>query len=54
MLKRTAIKEVYIEIKMVFETAISTWTRLSRIKMRRWIVTSCKEALYPSPISDQY
>jgi len=35
---------VYIETKIIFETAISMWTRLGRVKMQRWIVMFCERA----------
>src|SRR5271170_8113179 len=41
-----AAGEVHIEKRTVFETAISMWTRLRRIKIQRWIVMSCKRLLY--------
>jgi hypothetical protein len=40
-----ATGEVHIEKRTVFETAISMWTRLRRIKIQRWIVMSCKRLL---------
>jgi hypothetical protein len=39
---------VHTETKIVFEIAISMWTRSSGIKMQLWIVISCGGALSPS------
>jgi hypothetical protein len=36
---------VHIEKRTVFETTISMWTRLRRIKIQRWIVVPCKRLL---------
>jgi hypothetical protein len=38
-----------INMKTVFETAISMWTRSRRIEMLRWIVMSGEKAFFFAP-----
>jgi hypothetical protein len=46
-----ATRGVHTEIKTVFEIRISMWTVSRCIKMQRWIVMSCKEALSPKIVN---